>query len=294
MQREPVLFVGVGKMGERIAKRLLAAGLNIHVYDENATAMTTLVAVGAVAITCDDMARLDHAQAVLCLPTPAVVASVLDRWLSGGIRKDAAVLDLTTMPPSTAKTWADKFRAVGGFYLDAPLSGGERGAETGDLVVMVSGARTAFDTVHPLLQQIGRDVHYAGESGSASLLKAINQYVYLAYNFAFAQGIGLGRQLGLPEEAIMSLLTKGAPAHPLINDRLPTVIGSDFKAGFPIQRCLKDLDCLELPADLDPHLLRLYELMRADLRAAVRDGRGDMDILALGNQPSAQPKKTAV
>jgi 3-hydroxyisobutyrate dehydrogenase-like beta-hydroxyacid dehydrogenase len=287
VQREPVLFVGVGKMGGRIARRLLAAGVPVDVYDENAGAMADLVAFGAVPVSSEGMGRLAYSQAVLCLPTPAIVATLLDRWFAGGIRQDAVVLDLTTMAPSVALGWSEKFRAADAFYLDVPLSGGERGAETGDLVVTASGARAAFDRVHPLLRQIGRDVHYAGESGAASLLKAINQYVYLAYNFAFAQGLGLARQLGLPDDAVMSLLTKGAPAHPLINDRLPTVIGSDFHAGFAMRRCLKDLDCLELPQDTDPHLLRLFELMRGDLRAAVQDGRGDMDILALGNAPAA-------
>jgi 3-hydroxyisobutyrate dehydrogenase-like beta-hydroxyacid dehydrogenase len=131
-----------------------------------------------------------------------------------------------------------------------------------------------------VLRKIGRWVHFVGESGLASQLKAINQHVYLAYNFAVAQGWRLGRDLGLPEEALLDLLTHGAPAHPLINERLPTAMASGYKQGFLLSRCLKDLDCLEAaPGSSDA--LKAFEYMHAQIRRAVDGGAGGYDILAL-------------
>lgn len=283
MTREQVLLVGLGRMGERIARRLLDAGFSIYVYDQDPSQMAALVERGGVGLTTEDMARLTHQRAILCLPTSGAVEGVLGPWLAAGFPKGAVVIDLTTMAPHTAREWAEKCQAAGGFYLDTPVSGGERGAETGDMVVLTSGEQQAYEAARLLLLQLGREVHYLGASGTASLLKAINQFVYLSYNFAFARGLALGREMGLPEHALMVTLTKGAPANALINDRLPIVKESDYRAGFTIERCLKDLDCLELPESFDPQTLDLYDFLRTELRSAVDRGLGDFDILVLGD-----------
>lgn len=285
MTREQVLFVGLGKIGQHIARRLLESGTSVHIYDRDFAQMAALVEKGGVALTAVDMARLSHHRAILCLPTPADVEKVIEPWLASGFPKDAVVIDLTTTPPSAARERADRCRAAGGFYLDTPVSGGERGAENGDLVVLTSGPRAAYDAVQPLLCQVGREVNYLGASGTASLLKAINQFVYLSYNFAFARGLALGREMGLSERALMSVLTRGAPANALINDRISAVMESAYRRGFTIERCLKDLDCLEFPEDFDRSMLDLYDMMRAELRSAVDRGLGTLDILILGDAP---------
>lgn len=291
MTREEVLFVGLGRMGERIAGRLLEAGFSVHVYDQDKSKMAALVERGGVGLAIEDMACLTYQRAILCLPTPGAVEGVLGPWLAAGLPNGAVVIDLTTMAPSTARERAEKCQAAGGFYLDTPVSGGERGAETGDMVVLTSGEQQAYEATLLLLRQVGREVHYLGASGAASLLKAINQFVYLCYNFAFARGLALGRELGLPEQALMGTLTKGAPANTLINDRLPIVKESAYREGFTIERCLKDLDCLELPESFDPHVLDLYDMLRTELRNAVDRGLGDFDILVLGESRRAGDSK---
>jgi 2-hydroxy-3-oxopropionate reductase len=277
---KPVLFVGVGKIGRPIAERLLEAGVALHVLDADAAATSALAARGAIVETGAD--RLAHDRVILCLPDPPAVSGLIAGWLRHPIPPGTIVADLTTMPPATARDLAALLATAGGAYLDAPVSGGERGAASGAMVVTVGGDRDAFDRMAPVLTLVGTPLHYCGASGSASLAKAINQYVYLAYNFAFAQGLSLGDALGLPHAVLRDMLTQGAPAHPLINDRLPLVEASQFRQGFPIKRCLKDLDCLELPPGFDSQALALYDMMRHRLRQAVADGDGDLDILAIG------------
>jgi 3-hydroxyisobutyrate dehydrogenase-like beta-hydroxyacid dehydrogenase len=275
----PVLFVGVGKIGRPIAERLLAAGIVLHVIDDDAAAGAALATRGATVDRTAD--RLDHDRVILCLPDPPAVSELIARWLRHPIPTGAIIADLTTTTPARARSLAAQLAGAGGAYLDAPVSGGERGAKSGALVVTVGGERDAFDRMAPVLTHVGAPLHYCGASGSASLAKAINQYVYLAYNFAFAQGLSLGDALGLPHAIVLDMLTNGAPAHPLINDRLPIVAASDFHQGFPMKRCLKDLDCLELPQGFESEALALYDMMRRRLRQAVADGDGDLDILAL-------------
>jgi 3-hydroxyisobutyrate dehydrogenase-like beta-hydroxyacid dehydrogenase len=276
---KPVLFVGVGKIGRPIAERLLASGVALRILDEDSAAAAALADRGASIEPSAD--HLDHDRVILCLPDPPAVTGLIECWLRHKIPAGATIADLTTMPPTTARALAAQLAAAGGAYLDAPVSGGERGAASGAMVVTVGGDRDAFDRMAPVLALVGTPLHYCGASGSASLAKAINQYVYLAYNFAFAQGLRLGDSLGLPQAVLRDMLTKGAPAHPLINDRLPLVEASDFRQGFPIKRCLKDLDCLELPPGFESEALALYDMMRQRLQQAVADGDGDLDILAL-------------
>jgi 3-hydroxyisobutyrate dehydrogenase-like beta-hydroxyacid dehydrogenase len=276
----PLLFIGVGKIGGPIARRLVAAGLEVHIYDESGAALAAMDGSGASIVDRNVASPKNYERVILCLPEPAAVLATADRWALGA-GSHAVIADLTTLSPSAARKLSARFAAAGIQYLDTPVSGGERGANTGELVVLSSGPRPAFERIEDVLRKIGRWVHFVGEVGVASQLKAVNQHVYLAYNFAVAQGWQLGRDLGLPEEAVLDLLTHGAPAHALINERLPLAMGSDFKLGFLLSRCLKDLDCLETPGDFSSDALRAFEYMHSQIRRAVDDGAGHYDILAL-------------
>jgi 3-hydroxyisobutyrate dehydrogenase-like beta-hydroxyacid dehydrogenase len=275
----PLLFVGVGKIGAPIAKRLAAAGLDVHVYDESEAALAAMDGSGVSIVGREAASPKNYDRVILCLPEPAAVFAMADRWTASA-GSDAVIADLTTLPPSAARKLFTRFASADIQYLDTPVSGGERGAHTGELVVLSSGARAAFERIVGVLRKIGRWVHFVGEVGSASQLKAVNQHVFLAYNFAVAQGWRLARDLGLPDEAVLDVLTHGAPAHALINERLPMAMGSGFRQGFLLSRCLKDLDCLE-PGDSSSEALKAFEHMHAQIRRAVDGGAGQYDILAL-------------
>lgn len=276
----PLLFVGIGKIGGPIVRRLIAAGFDVHVFDESEAALAALKGSGAVIVDREAASPKTYHRVVLCLPEAAAVLATAERWAAGS-GSNAVIADLTTLSPSVARKLSTRFAAAGIDYLDTPVSGGERGANTGELVVLASGPRAGFERIEDVLKTVGRWVHFVGEAGFASQLKAVNQHVYLAYNFAVAQGWRLGRELGLPERALLDLLIHGAPAHPLINDRFPLAIGSGFKQGFLLSRCLKDLDCLEPPNGFSSAALEAFEQMHAQIRRAVEDGAGQYDILAL-------------
>jgi 3-hydroxyisobutyrate dehydrogenase-like beta-hydroxyacid dehydrogenase len=295
-EQEPLLFVGVGKMGRLIVARLLAAGHAVHVFDESAEALA-LVDGGALAVAREAASPVSYRTVVLCLPESGAVETLSERWLSDLTQRPAqtgtVIADLTSVPAATARSLASHFAAHGVAYLDSPVSGGERGAASGELVVMTSGDQVAFERVAPLLRQIGNRLHHVGESGRGSQMKAVNQHVYLAYNFAFAQGLRLGRDLGLPEQAVMDMLSHGAPGHTLINDRLPVIRESHYTRGFPIWRCLKDLDYLETPPGFESMALAAFAPLYDALRAAVEGGDGGLDILALGNPPQRPEGESA-
>jgi 3-hydroxyisobutyrate dehydrogenase-like beta-hydroxyacid dehydrogenase len=291
-ETDPVLIIGVGKIGGPIARRLARAGVPIHAFDVNTAALASVCRDGITPVGPEVVYRLGYRRVLLCLPDPQAVEAFVARLIETRAATDVVIADLTTVPPALARSLAFDLGHVGVSYLDTPVSGGERGAKTGSMVVMGSGNREAFARIEPLLRVIGSAVHYVGDSGRASLLKAVNQYVYLAYNFALAQGLRIGRELELPEEALFETLTRGAPAHPLINDRIPEVLSTAFERGFPIRRCVKDLDCLELPSGFTSSALDCYYLIHEALSRAAAAGAGGLDILALGEVELPSPDKS--
>jgi 2-hydroxy-3-oxopropionate reductase len=278
---EPVLLIGAGRMGRLLAQRLAAKGVALHVFDREQEAVAQCVAAGAVAATLAQATALDYKRVLLCLPEPAAVRSYIDLWLAHGPRRRAVIADLTTVAPSFARSAAAELAQIGIAYLDAPVSGGERGAATGELSVMVGAAAADFAFIAPLLEHVGDTVRHVGAVGAGSLMKAINQYVYLSYNYVFAQGLRMVREAGLPEDIGLDILRRGAAGHPLINDRIPVVLESGFRSGFLLKRCLKDLEFLELGEAIDSEAADVYRLVRDRLRRAVDEGNGDLDILAL-------------
>ncbi|MDB5728106.1 MAG: 2-hydroxy-3-oxopropionate reductase [Noviherbaspirillum sp.] len=277
-----VLLVGAGRMGRLIAQRLVLSGIDLHVFDRDEEAVAQCVSAGAVAAGFERIRSLDYDRVLLCLPEPAVVRWYIDLWLAGSPQRRSVIADLTTVAPSFARSAAAELERVGIRYLDAPVSGGERGAGSGEMSVMVGASATDFEVIAPLLRHVGDTVRHVGAPGAGSLMKAINQFVYLSYNYVFAQGVRMVREAGLPEDIGLELLRRGAAGHPLINDRLPGALESEFRSGFLMNRCLKDLDFLELDADaIDSDVADVYRIVRDKLRRAVEDGKGDLDILAL-------------
>ena len=267
-----------------ILRRLVDRGFDVHACDASADALADLERRGVRVQRRAAISGLAYSRVLLCLPDPAAALSVIGNWIAQGLPAGTTIGDITTMSPSTARKHARLVADAGGDYLDVPVSGGQRGAESGDIVVLAGGSASGFGAMLSVLQAMGSTVHHVGDVGAASLVKAVHQHVYLSYNLAFAQGLRLGRELGLPEGAVMDVLTKGAAAHSLINDRLPVALGSAFRDGFLLKRCLKDLDCLELPEGLVSPARDAHEHLSGIVREAVESGMGELDILALSGK----------
>jgi len=285
MLDEAILFVGLGRMGGPIALRLAQAGFDVHIHDVDQTVVGQLAARGLTEAPAARLERLQYRRTLLCLPDPGVVAGFLEgRSLDSDAGYPRAIADFTTVAPSFAGNMQRQLADLGIDYLDVPLSGGEAGAASGKLVVMASGAAAGFAQIEPVLHTVGSIVHYLGDIGAASRMKAINQFVYLAYNACFAAGLSMAKTAGLSEMVTLDVLRNGAPRHPLIEDRLGKVLASGGKEGFAIWRCLKDLNCLEdiHPAGLPGSLLDAIKLALEEAKA---NGLGSHDILAIGALP---------
>jgi 3-hydroxyisobutyrate dehydrogenase-like beta-hydroxyacid dehydrogenase len=157
MESNQVGYIGIGRMGGRMAKRLLDAGYSLAVYDANPAAMAPLTALGARACATPAEVAAHSSIVMSCLPGPEEVAEVMDGpqgvlSIAGGNR---LLIEMSTIGPAQSRELARRSREAGFAYIDAPISNGVGPAETGELTIMVGGERGDFDRAQPVLRHLG-------------------------------------------------------------------------------------------------------------------------------------------
>jgi 3-hydroxyisobutyrate dehydrogenase-like beta-hydroxyacid dehydrogenase len=195
-----------------MAERLLGGGHELVVHDARRAAAEPLEAAGAR--WADGPAAVADASRVvfLSLPGPAEVDAVVHALLSA-TRPGDTIVDLSTNALGTVRRLHAEAAAVGVEYLDAPVSGGTPAAEAGTLAVMVGGSATAYEAVRPLLECLGTKLFHLGEPGAGTLVKLVNNAVFLCGSLLFQEGLVLAAKAGLDPETLVSVL-QGSSAAP--------------------------------------------------------------------------------
>ena len=276
----PVGLLGLGAMGGRMAARLLASGRRLLVHDPSEAAVAAAVMLGADARgSAAEVA--DGAEIVLLsLPTPEVVREVacgaaVEQGGSGsaeGQRADPAdgvggliagsairiCVDLSTTGPAVSREIAERLTAAGIALLDAPVSGGVRGAEAGTLTAMVAGEPATLQAVRPLLEELAGNVFHVGqEPGMGQLAKVINNLLSATALVASAEAVALGVEQGLDAQVLLDVLNASSGRNSATATKLPqAVLPRTFDFGFAlalmdkdVQICLREARAagLELP-----------------------------------------------
>ena len=254
MKKEPLGFIGVGRMGAAMAARLLDAGHPITLCDPDDEAVGPLLSAGAVRVK-SPAAVASAARIVLTsLPTPQIVLDVVMGL--EGIRDGSAVktfVDLSTSGAAAAG-WIDRvLRERGVSAFDAPVSGGMAGARAGTLALMVSGPRRALATIEPILGILGR-VFFVGEkAGLGQTLKLANNLMSQTAIAITAEALVLGVKAGLDPQVMLEVLNASSGRNTASSDKFPNhVLTRRFDFGFSTGLALKDVRlCLEEAAALD-------------------------------------------
>jgi 3-hydroxyisobutyrate dehydrogenase-like beta-hydroxyacid dehydrogenase len=251
-------FVGLGNMGAHMARRLLAAGFEVQVLDLDDSAMERAVALGATRAA-DARALADAADVVcLSLPRPTDVESVVlgTNGLIEGSRM-TTVIDLSTTGPRMARRVAEALAATGRQLLDAPVSGGPRGAEHGTMCIMAAGDAAVYARFRPLLETLGRPVHLGQEPGQGQTMKVINNTISASCMTASCEGLALGAKAGLDASAMVDVLNASTARNTHTEDKIPRcVLTGGFDFGFQLALLLKDVRlCLGVAEDLEVPML---------------------------------------
>ena len=201
-------FIGVGNMGNPMANNLLKAGHTLQVHDVRPEAAANLLQDGAV-WTESPKAAANGAEAVyLSLPMPAHVEQVVlaDDGVLAGVTKGKTIVDMSTNSPSVVQSLAEKCEAQGVHFLDAPVSGGVRGARKGTLAIMVGGRREVYESCEATLKSMGSNVFHVGAVGTGNVAKLVNNMLAFVHMMGEAEALILGAKAGVDPNVLWKIV----------------------------------------------------------------------------------------
>lgn len=276
-----VSLLGLGRMGEPIARRLLSGVEHLTVWNRTQAKCERLGRAGAhvaatplgaaAAITLTVLTDLADVEQVLDGPD-----GLLAGWAGAGIDRPVLVVHGTVSPVGVARL-AQRLAKSNIDVVDAPLSGGVAGAESGNLSVMVGGTRSAVDRVWPILTQVGSTVRHLGPSGAGQTGKACNQVVVAATVAAVAEALVLADQAGIDRGQLLELFTGGLANSEVLQQKKDRWLTGDFEGGGSSVNQLKDLRFAREAAASHETALSVVNTLCEVFEQAVADGDGALD-----------------
>jgi 3-hydroxyisobutyrate dehydrogenase len=244
-----VSFLGLGVMGYPMAGHLAAAGYSVCVYNRTVARAEQWVEQHGGRLAPSPADAAENADFVFaCVGNDDDVRSITTG--SGGaferMKKGSVFIDHTTASASVARELYAAAQDGGFGFLDAPVSGGQAGAENGVLTVMVGGNRSVFDAAKPLIDSFARAAMLMGDSGSGQLTKMVNQICIAGLVQALSEGTAFAINAGLDAKQVFDVISKGAAQSWQMENRHETMIANEFDFGFAVDWMRKDLGlCFE-------------------------------------------------
>jgi 2-hydroxy-3-oxopropionate reductase len=236
-------FVGLGIMGMPMARNLMAAGYDLVVYNRSRGKVDELATEGAVAA--ENLGEVaDRSDTIITmLPGPPEVREVVagENGLLEGAGEGTLILDMSTSSPILARELADIAGEKGVGMLDAPVSGGDTGAEEGSLSIMAGGTEEDFRRARPLFEVMGDTVVHVGEHGAGQTVKACNQIVVALVMEAVSEALVLGSRAGVEPAKILEVLSGGLADNEVMRVKGEKFLSQDFTPGGKVKFHHKDL-----------------------------------------------------
>ncbi|MCH8514396.1 MAG: NAD(P)-dependent oxidoreductase [Kiritimatiellae bacterium] len=276
-------FIGTGVMGKSMAGHLLAAGHPLRVYTRTKAKASDLLQKGAVwedspgalAANCDIV--------ITIVGMPADVEEVYfgDQGLLANLRKGTVLIDMTTSSPELARRIADAAKEKGGAALDAPVSGGDKGAREAALSIMVGGERSVYDELLPVFKLMGRNIVYQGPAGSGQSCKMCNQVVIASTMIGVCEAMAYAKKSGLDPHTVLESISAGAAGSWALSNLAPRMIEGDFDPGFYVKHFIKDMGIASESAEKMDLDLPGLALSLNSYRELAAKGDGDLGTQAL-------------
>ncbi len=237
-------FIGIGQMGKHMSRRILEAGYGLIVHDLNKEAAAPLIEKGAEWV--DSPAAVAKACRVVItsLPKPQDVEQVIygKNGLMQGWRSGDIYIDMSTNSPSVIRRIAADAATKGVSALDAPVSGGVKGAEAGTLAIMVGGEAASLEKVMKVLEAMGQRIFPVGGVGSGNVVKLVNNLISLICNSASAEGFALGTKAGIDPAMLLEIIKVSTGDNWCARQYPNTTFKGNFEPGFKISLAYKDIN----------------------------------------------------
>ena len=258
-------------MGRGMARNLIIKGFDVTVWNRTASRMYEFVAEGAVAgQSPKDVSENCDIIMVCVSDTPDVEAVVHgENGILAGISEGKLVIDHSTISPHTTLELATAINNKGAFWLDAPISGGNEGAEKGTLSIMLGGDEKQFERAKPYLEAFGTTITHVGKQGAGQMVKLVNQILVVVNCLAVSEAMMFAEAGGLDLQSTLAAVEGGAAGSWMLSNRGSQMIVRDWRPGFTINLQQKDLrlvleaaDQLGIPVLATSMVFNLYRTLQ--------------------------------
>jgi 2-hydroxy-3-oxopropionate reductase len=272
-------FIGLGIMGRPMARNLLKAGYPLVVHNRSRRAVDELTGAGAKAASSPKDVAAQCDVLITMLPnSPDVELVALGRdGIIEGARSGLVFIDMSTISPIVSQKVGAALAAKGVRMLDAPVSGGEKGAVDAALSIMVGGDQALFDAMLPIFQAMGKTITRLGPLGAGGFTKLANQIIVAVNLTALAEALTLARKAGLDRELTLTALGGGLAGSKCLEQKKPNYLANTYNPGFKIDLHYKDLGlimdaarALGVPLPATAVVQELFNALRVK-------GRGGLD-----------------
>lgn len=242
---ETVGFIGLGNMGAPMARRLLEAGHPLVVHDARPAAADALRARGATWADSPAAVAAATRTVVTIVPSSREVRLVFEgeRGLLSALVPDTLCLEMTTADPSATRELAPKVEARGAHLVDAPVSGGVKGATEGTLAIMMGGPLALVERARPILERMGKNVFHAGPLGSGHAIKLVNNMCSAGILALTIEAVAVAAKAGVDPTRAVEIIQASSGRSNASDYKFPRfILNGGFDAGFAIRLMLKDVD----------------------------------------------------
>ncbi|AUO67424.1 2-hydroxy-3-oxopropionate reductase [Citrobacter freundii complex sp. CFNIH2] len=277
---KPVLgFIGLGIMGKPMVRNLLNAGYQVHVYSIIDSDIAEVAQDGATG----QGSSLDVAKAadviITMVPNTPQVEEVLfgETGMAAALGEGKVVIDMSTISSLATREFAKSIKALGAQVLDAPVSGGDKGAKGGTLSIMVGGDAHVFEQCKPILDVLGSRVTHVGDNGAGQVVKSCNQVLAAATMAALGESLVMGAKAGVNPAKIVEVLSAGYARCGALDIRGSLLLERNFDPGFMTRLQYKDLNlAMELATGIDAPM-PVASLVRELYKTCIAQGLGNED-----------------
>ncbi|MCY3684336.1 MAG: 2-hydroxy-3-oxopropionate reductase [Gemmatimonadetes bacterium] len=279
MSKPKIGFIGLGIMGKPMAGHLIDAGYELVVHNRNRDAVDELVGRGAAeAFSGKEVAEQSDIVITMLPDSPDVESVALgEGGIIEGAHEGLIFVDMSTIAPSVTTQVGEVLAEKGVQSLDAPVSGGDIGAQNATLSIMVGGDEDTFNTVKPLFDVMGQSAILCGPLGAGQTVKACNQILVAVTIAGVSEALTMGTKAGVDPIKIVQVLSGGLARCGVLENRGERMINGDFDPGFRIRLHYKDLNIIQKTSnDFDvplPVTSEVFELFKT----AMVKGRGELD-----------------
>jgi 3-hydroxyisobutyrate dehydrogenase len=283
MSQPSVGFIGLGIMGRPMCKNLIQAGFPLTVWNRSQPGIDEVVGYGARAAD-SPRAVAEQSDVVITMVTdsPDVRQVILgEEGVIHGAKPGAVVIDMSTISPSVTREIAAALEAKGVHMMDAPVSGGDRGAIAGTLSIMVGGEEPVFERCRPIFEAMGKVIVYIGPSGSGQVVKLCNQVAGAIHLQAMCEALILACRAGVDPARMLEAVSAGAAGSWMLSNLAPRLLRGDLNPGFMVKLQEKDLRLVMETSEELSLALPATALVHQLFRAVQADGKGDLGTQAL-------------